>query len=72
LVERTRHLPLLFANETDGGFDTFVTNDFEDRDDAAREAFLVAIGAKPAKRKIGFGVVLAAAALLLTLSSRAF
>jgi len=49
-----------------------VTNDFEDRDDAAREAFLVAIGAKAAKRTIGFGVVLAAAALLLTLSSRAF
>jgi hypothetical protein len=49
-----------------------MTIDFEDRDDASREALLVAIGAKAAKRTIGLGAVLAAAALLLTLSSQAF
>lgn len=49
-----------------------MTIDFEDRDDASREAFLVAIGAKAAERTIGFPVVPAALGLLLTLTSQAF
>jgi hypothetical protein len=49
-----------------------MTIDFEDRDDASRQAFLVAIGAKAVTRTSGFGVVLAALGLLLALSSQAF